>query len=100
MKRVRLSRDAQRELHEIVAWLRKHRTEQLAQATLNELLSAVARIAKFPEAWGQLENSPYRARRLPKLRYSIIYEVTEHDIHVLAFAHMSREENYWRVRDE
>lgn len=100
MREIRLSPRANRDLRELVAWLRKHRSEEIAQAVLDTLATEINALAAFPEAWKRVNSgSRFRSRPLPKLRYAIIYRVTARFIHVAAIAHMRREPGYWR-RDE
>jgi hypothetical protein len=60
------------------------------------VLSAVDRIARFPEAWQPLGEGIHRCR-LSRFPYGI-YTPDNGDILVLAVAHLHRRPDYWRDR--
>ena len=68
---------------------------------LNDLESALAKIADQPLRFGKLEtlpDSPYRRALLKHFRYAVVFEVLPDEILVVAIAHTSREPNYWLGR--
>jgi plasmid stabilization system protein ParE len=68
-------------------------------ADLSETLDAVA---ERPTSFSKLETlpdeSPYRRALLSVFRYAVVFEVLTGEVLVVAFAHTSREPNYWLDR--
>ena len=93
---VRFLEIAEIELDEAVHWYREQ-APGLGNAFLIEVLSAVDRIARYPEAWHSLGEGLRRCR-LSQFPYGLIYTVDGHDILVLAVAHLHRRPDYWRER--
>ncbi|MCJ7617842.1 MAG: type II toxin-antitoxin system RelE/ParE family toxin [Desulfobacterales bacterium] len=64
---------------------------------LEEVYATIARILQYPQAWSQLSHRTRRclSKRFP---YSIIYQVHEEDIRIMAVAHSHRRPDYWRNR--
>ena len=69
----------------------------LGSAFLIEVLSAMDRIARFPDAWHPLGEGVRRCR-LSRFPYGLIYTIYNGDILVLAVAHLHRRPDYWRDR--
>ena len=69
----------------------------LGDAFLIEVLHALNRIGKFPEAWHPNSKRTRRCqtRRFP---YGIIYQVLEDEILVVAVANLHRRPDYWKDR--
>ena len=69
----------------------------LGDAFLIEVLHALNRIGKFPEAWHRNSKRTRRCqtRRFP---YGIIYQVLEDEILVVAVANLHRRPDYWKDR--
>ena len=69
----------------------------LVNAFLNEVLNALDRIGKFPEAWHPCSERTKRCqtRRFP---YGIIYQVRDQEILVVAVANLHRRPDYWKDR--
>lgn len=93
---IRLLEVAQQELREAVDWYAEQ-APGLGDAFLVEALSAFDLIERHPDAWHPLIGSVrrYRLRRYP---YGVIYTRVEHDIVILAVAHLHRRAGYWRDR--
>jgi plasmid stabilization system protein ParE len=62
-----------------------------------EVYASIKRIAKTPLLWSKLSQN---SRRFPTKRfpYSIIYQVLESEILIVAVAHQSRKPGYWKER--
>ena len=61
---------------------------------LEEIDDCVSRVLMFPEAWKKLHGS-VRQCRTHRFPYSLIYDVEEEQIFILAVMHQSLEPNYW-----
>ncbi len=63
----------------------------------DEILAAIDRITKLPEAWRSLSQNTRRCRthRFP---YGVIYQTRGHEILIVAIAHLHREPGYWTDR--
>lgn len=70
---------------------------KLGDDFLGEIDDCISRILMFPLAWARLHGSVRRCRthRFP---YSIIYDLEEERVFILAVMHLSREPNYWADR--
>lgn len=84
---------------EVTAWYRKNASLDIATHWAMTIEKALDEILALPFAWPR---SSYRddvhVRHLPKLRFSIIYQVRGQTVKVVAFAHMSRRPGYWLRR--
>ncbi len=69
----------------------------LGDAFLAEVLKALDRIGRFPEAWHPCSKRTRRCqtRRFP---YGIIYQIREKEILVVAVANLHRRPDYWEDR--
>ena len=69
----------------------------LGDAFLAEVLNALDRIGRFPEAWHPCSKRTRRCqtRRFP---YGIIYQIREKEILVVAVANLHRRPDYWEDR--
>ena len=69
----------------------------LGDAFLAEVLKALGRIGRFPEAWHPCSKRTRRCqtRRFP---YGIIYQIREKEILVVAVANLHRRPDYWEDR--
>ena len=94
--RVQFLEIAEVELDQAIQWYAAQ-APGLGDAFLIEALSAVERVAHFPEAWQQLGKDVRRCR-LNRFPYGLIYAVEDGDILVLAVAHLHRRPGYWRDR--
>ena len=93
---VRFLEPAETELDQAVHWY-ESQIPGLGDAFLIEVLSAVERMALYPQAWHTLDEALRRCR-LNRFPYGLIYAVENGDILVLAVAHLHREPGYWRDR--
>lgn len=69
----------------------------LGDGFLEDVNDCLARILKFPHAWTKLRDKVRRCRthRFP---YSLVYEVDDEHVFILAVMHSSRKPNYWVTR--
>ena len=69
----------------------------LGDTFLAEVLNALDRIGRFPEAWHPCSKRTRRCqtRRFP---YGIIYQIREKEILVVAVANLHRKPDYWEDR--
>jgi plasmid stabilization system protein ParE len=69
------------------------------EARLDLARAALLRIQELPFASPPWSYAPqFRARTLRRLRYRIIYEVTDPEIRIVAIAHTSRDPEHWLIR--
>jgi len=84
---------AQIELDQAFEW---HETQQknLGMQFLNEVDSAIRRIAAYPEAYRKLGKDVRRCliKRFP---YGILYGLDADKIIIIALAHLHRKPDYW-----
>lgn len=87
---------AQIELDEAVEYY-NYEVPGLGDAFLSEVLDALDRIGKYPEAWHPSSKRTRRcqARRFP---YGIIYQIREQELLVVAIANLHRKPDYWKDR--
>jgi toxin ParE1/3/4 len=69
----------------------------LGAAFLDEVQSALIRIAQFPEG-APLILGRVRRKVLPKFPYVVMYSLRDPQIRILAVAHEKRRPFYWRGR--
>jgi hypothetical protein len=69
----------------------------LGDAFLTEVLNALDRIGKYPEAW---QPSSKRTRRcqIRRFPYGIMYQIRKDEILVVAIANLHRKPDYWKDR--
>lgn len=66
---------------------------------LSDILSVFNRIESNPKAWAKFSG---RTRRClaAKFPYSVIYQIRDSEILIVAIAHLHREPDYWKSRIE
>lgn len=69
----------------------------LGSEFLEEVYATIQRITQLPEAWSILTVNTRRCimKRFP---YGIIYQITKHEIIIIAVMQMKRKPNYWKNR--
>lgn len=69
----------------------------LANAFFHEATHAKRLISQFPSAWKNLDRKlkGFVMRRYP---YTLVYQIREETIWVVAYAHHSRRPGYWKDR--
>ena len=87
---------AQIELEESIEYY-NYELPGLGEAFLTEVLNALDRIGKYPEAW---QPSSKRTRRCQTRRfpYGIMYQIRKDEILVVAIANLHRKPGYWKDR--
>jgi hypothetical protein len=87
---------AQYELDEAIEYY-NYELPGLGDAFLTEVLNALDRTCKFPEAWQPCSERTRRCqtRRFP---YGIIYQLRDKEILVVAIANLHRKPEYWKDR--
>jgi toxin ParE2 len=87
---------AQYELDEAIEFY-NYELPGLGDDFLSEVLNALDRIGKFPEAWNSCSERTRRCqtRRFP---YGVIYQLREKEILVVAIANLHRKPAYWKDR--
>jgi hypothetical protein len=71
--------------------------EGLGDEFIDDFLIAISAIEEAPMRWPEIEPG-VRRFRLARFRYRVAYRVLSESIEVLALAHTSRRERYWRDR--
>lgn len=94
--RIRFLEIAEIELDEAVKFY-NHELPGLGDEFLAEVVHALDRIARFPEAWHPSTKRTRRCltRRFP---YGVIYRHKENEILVVAIANLHRKPDYWQDR--
>jgi plasmid stabilization system protein ParE len=100
-RKLQLSAEARRELHEAAAWY-ESRSLGLGRELLSDARDYFRRVEANP-ALGSLVESVHKAvgaRRvlLKRFPYAIVYIQLEAHVRVLAFAHLRRRPGYWKNR--
>ena len=94
--KIRFLEIAQFELDDAIEYF-NYEAPGLGNEFLTEVLNALDRIGKFPEAWHPCSKRTRRCqtRRFP---YGIIYQLREKEILVVAIANLHRKPEYWNDR--
>lgn len=94
--RIRFLEIAEIELDEAVRFY-NHELPGLGDEFIAEIMLALDRIARFPEAWHPCSKRTRRCqtRRFP---YGVIYRHKENEILVIAIANLHRRPDYWQDR--
>jgi toxin ParE2 len=94
--RIRFLEIAQIELDEAIGYY-NYELPGLGEAFLTEVLNALDRIGKYPEAWQSFSKRTRRCqtRRFP---YGIIYQIRKDEILIVAIANLHRKPDYWKDR--
>ena len=92
----RVLEPAQHELDEAISYYNSQ-VAGLGDAFLLEVVAAIERIRRFPEAWHPLSENTRRChlRRFP---YGLIYAADKTEVLIIAVAHTHRRPGYWRDR--
>jgi len=94
--RIRFLETARIELDDAIEYY-NYEVPGLGDAFLTEVLSALDRIGKYPEAW---QPSSKRTRRcqIRRFPYGIMYQIRKDEILVVAIANLHRKPDYWKDR--
>ncbi len=96
--KVRYARAAEADLAAAVAYY-DGQAPGLTGRFLDEVDSALARIAGFPHAWQKLSANTRRCR-LHRFPYGLIYRVKDDRAVIVAVAHLHSEPGQWLKRGE
>ena len=92
-----LSKEAEEELTEAIAFYIEQASVSVANAFLSEFIRAASLVAEHP----RLGKPASRGRRLFPLQrfpYSLVYRAEDEVVRIGAVAHHSRRPGYWRAR--
>ena len=94
--RIEFLEEAQCELDEGVEYY-NNEVEGLGDTFLQEVLHAIDRIARYPEAWHPLSINTRRCqtRRFP---YGLIYTVLKDTVLIISVSNLHRKPNHWKER--
>jgi len=88
--------EAQIELDEAVEYY-ENEVEGLGEIFLQEVLHAIDRIAKFPDAWHPLSKNTRRCQTR-RFSYGLIYTVLKDVILIISVSNLHRKPNHWKDR--
>ena len=88
--------EAMAELESSLAWYLE-RSPQAATAFLASVRQSIANIERSPDRYA-CDAAGFRAIKLSKYPFQIIYRETNRGLRVMAVAHTSRRPDYWRNR--
>ena len=97
MKPVIFHSEAEAEFERAIAYL-EDCSEGLGRDMKARVEQAVTLIAKHPTRFGWLRDTGFRALRLKRFRYLVIYLELDDAIWVAAVAHEKQHPDYWRSR--
>ena len=98
MKPFRFSAPASEELAEAIRWYEDRRAG-LGSELYDAVAAAVELIRTHPEIGAPRGGLfPSRQLRVARFPYKVVYRVREHDIYVIAVAHLRRRPGYWEHR--
>jgi plasmid stabilization system protein ParE len=94
--RIRFLETAQIELDEAIDYY-NYESPGSGEIFLAEVLNALDRIGRFPEAWQPCSKRTRRCqtRRFP---YGVVYQIRKDEILVVAVANLHRKPDYWMDR--
>lgn len=94
--RIEFLDEAQVELDEAVEYC-NNEVEGLGETFLQEVLHAIDRIARFPDAWHPLSENTRRCqtRRFP---YGLIYTIFKDAVLIVSVSNLHRKPNHWKDR--
>ena len=89
--------DAAQDIDDAAVYYQKQAGNPLSQALFVEFERAVGQLLCYPLLGAKWR---YGARRfvMGRFPYSIVYLISNDELHIIAFAHQSRSPAYWRNR--
>jgi plasmid stabilization system protein ParE len=96
IRNLRWTEDAERDLDEAVGWY-EEREAGLGARLVRELRPLLERIQVSPELYPVVHHSA-RQVTMRKFPYSIIYQVSETEVLVVAVVHTARDDDRWHDR--
>ena len=93
---IRLLKAAEFELDDGIVYYEKQ-VSGLGAEFLDQILHTFKRVKLNPQAWASFSK---RTRRclVHRFPYGIIYQIREHEILIIAIAHLHRKPEYWKGR--
>ena len=96
---LRVHSEADAEYAEMLGWIIEHISRDYATRLAAVIEQGLDEILAFPLAWSQWpSSSDVRVRHLREISYSVIYQVRDLVVTIVAFSHMHREPGYWLHR--
>jgi hypothetical protein len=89
---------AEIELNEAIDYYNKCQ-DGLGLEFAKEAYSAIQNILSFPQAWTPLSKNTRRCL-INRFPYSIIYQVADNQIFIIALMQLNRRPEYWKKRTE
>ncbi|MEA2733990.1 MAG: toxin ParE2 [Humisphaera sp.] len=71
--------------------------DDLGDEFIEDFLLAITEIEEAPTRWPEIERD-VRRFRMSRFPYAVVYRLPGTDIDIIAIAHQSRREGYWRDR--
>jgi toxin ParE1/3/4 len=98
---LRILAEAESEIESARQYL-SEQSSRLGDRFIADLQETIDAVTERPTSLSKLEtlpdDSPYRRALLSVFRYAVVFEILTDEILVVAFAHTSREPNYWLDR--
>ena len=95
--RASLTADAEYELIESARYYAREANAELGQAFLSEFERSVELLLEHPK-FGAVWRDATRRLPLRRFPYSIVYELREDEVRVIAIAHQRRRPGFWKGR--
>lgn len=95
--RASLASDAEHELIESAKYYAQEANVELGQAFLSEFERSIELLLQHPK-FGAVWRGVTRRLPLRRFPYSIVYELREDEVRVIAVAHQSRRPGFWAGR--
>ena len=96
---IRIHTEADDEHAQTIAWLIEHVSPDHSISYANAISKALDEILQLPLAWPRWKSrSDVHVRHLLEISYSIVYQVQDRVVTIVAFAHMHRAPAYWLDR--
>lgn len=101
--KLRVLPNAEAEIRNVAKWYDDQRPG-LREQFISELNRVFESIERFPESYSPLESfqipgTDLRRCNLAKFPYSVIFELTPDEVHVVAVGHFNRRPGYWLGQD-
>lgn len=96
--RASLTADAEYELIESARYYAQEANAELGQAFLSEFERSVELLLEHPK-FGAVWRGATRRLPLRRFPYSIVYELREDEVRVIAVAHQRRRPGFWKDRE-
>ena len=94
--KIRFLEKAQFDLDEAISYYNLE-SQGLGDRFLQEVLNAIDRLAKFPDAWHPLSKNTRRCQTT-RFPYGLIYTKMDDEILIISVSNLHREPNHWKDR--